>query len=888
MPRVFLRKLLLPDTSGSLLRPRLFDLAKSRVILVQAPPGCGKTTLLAQWLRQLGTPSVYYQMDRLDQEGESFAAHLLAGFRRAWPDWSPPDGVERDPVALGAELVNEAMDRPPTALVLDQVESAFRQPFLTDFIELLLRYGPPSLTVAIGTRAPLPFEPDDSGPEVRLITASDLAFTREEAESWLGPGEWAPCFESTGGSPVALQFWNKAGAGWRTAAVAHILARMPSHVTPGTARALVTEWIEGRLPLAEYSHKVSQGQPGAESLWAELHEARALLISGQMQATREHLLSLWDKARSSGDRKLMGATATLLGESHYVLGEFGQAMEWTRRALEADPILETTGSHCMVPILMEQGHIIEAEVLARRCLEVRQKRGDLQALVFAHFQLARLCMSSGQFSEAEQHFLETERLGMQFLEDSLFGVLGKAYRAQLLARQGMPAAYRRLAEEAYQLARGRVPVTEALCAGFLAPALIAWGEKQAGLQLLEEALNLLAPTGARWHQHIVHLLFARELWSDGQQDKARGHFDRALSLAVAEGYVQQLVDPWMTSLPLLLDALVRGVEVPFCQELLIRRQESALPALLEMMQQPEPRVRKALLYPLASIGGAEALGAVRVLLNDPDEEVQAAAILALQALRQTEERPTPVKVGEAPGDAPEGAMLSIAMMGRFDVITGGQRVQGWRTTKSRDLLAYLVLHVDRPVTRDQILEALWPDSGWESAQSIFHSTLYYLRRALKPAGDNVITFAGGAYRMNKQVLDLDLNRFHRYAAARNSDGWRAAIGLYKGELLEGLDYPWCAAPRARTREAFLEALRSLASCLQGANDVAGAVEWLQLLVQEEPLSEEAHVRLMECYAALGKRYAALQQYRTMAQLLQEELGLEPGHEAQALYRRLLD
>lgn len=87
---------------------------------------------------------------------------------------------------------------------------------------------------------------------------------------------------------------------------------------------------------------------------------------------------------------------------------------------------------------------------------------------------------------------------------------------------------------------------------------------------------------------------------------------------------------------------------------------------------------------------------------------------------------------------------------------------------------------------------------------------------------------------------------------------------------------------------YLQALRSLASLLQGNGRTAEALEWLQLLAQEEPLSEEAHLQLMECYTALGNRNAALQQYRTMAQLLEEELGLEPSQEAQDLYRRLLD
>lgn len=45
---------------------------------------------------------------------------------------------------------------------------------------------------------------------------------------------------------------------------------------------------------------------------------------------------------------------------------------------------------------------------------------------------------------------------------------------------------------------------------------------------------------------------------------------------------------------------------------------------------------------------------------------------------------------------------------------------------------------------------------------------------------------------------------------------------------------------------------------------------------------------MECYAALGNRSAAVQQYRTLVRLLDEELGLAPSSQAEELYRRLIE
>lgn len=256
------------------------------------------------------------------------------------------------------------------------------------------------------------------------------------------------------------------------------------------------------------------------------------------------------------------------------------------------------------------------------------------------------------------------------------------------------------------------------------------------------------------------------------------------------------------------------------------------------------------------------------------------ALIALQSL-------------EAPGGS--GAQVAaavpavaVAVLGPVVVQAGGQPVAGWRTLKARDLLAYLVLAGDRPVTKDQIIEALWPETDVEAGQALLHTTLYYLRRAIKAAGESLITFAGGAYRLDQKGLDVDLHKFERLAASGSEEDLQAAVALYRGDLLEGLDYPWADGPRTRLRTTCMDLLRNLADRRRQAGRPAEAVPWLQRLVQAEPLAEAGHVGLMECYAALGNRSAALQQYRTLARLLDEELGLEPGPEAQALNRRLLD
>jgi two-component system LytT family response regulator len=57
----------------------------------------------------------------------------------------------------------------------------------------------------------------------------------------------------------------------------------------------------------------------------------------------------------------------------------------------------------------------------------------------------------------------------------------------------------------------------------------------------------------------------------------------------------------------------------------------------------------------------------------------------------------------------------------------------WRTKKSLDLLVYLA-HINGPVTKERILEELWPNCEIEQMEAVFHSTVYRLRQMLQRYG----------------------------------------------------------------------------------------------------------------------------------------------------------
>ncbi len=80
-------KFLVPQPAADLLpRPRLVEFlesnAEKRLILLSAPAGYGKTTLLADFLATVSRPFAWYQLDAQDSDPTVFLTYLIESLRR--------------------------------------------------------------------------------------------------------------------------------------------------------------------------------------------------------------------------------------------------------------------------------------------------------------------------------------------------------------------------------------------------------------------------------------------------------------------------------------------------------------------------------------------------------------------------------------------------------------------------------------------------------------------------------------------------------------------------------------------------------------------------------------------------------------------------------------
>ncbi|HYG56667.1 MAG TPA: BTAD domain-containing putative transcriptional regulator [Symbiobacteriaceae bacterium] len=254
------------------------------------------------------------------------------------------------------------------------------------------------------------------------------------------------------------------------------------------------------------------------------------------------------------------------------------------------------------------------------------------------------------------------------------------------------------------------------------------------------------------------------------------------------------------------------------------------------------------------------------------------------------------------GRLPEATSLSVSLLGTFRVLRAGQEIDlgAARSQKAVSLFKFLVAQRGRPVAREQIVEAIWPEADPDSADRSFEVTLSTLRRLVDPPqGVTLIVRRGRGYLLNPEVpLLLDVERFQRHLdrgkwwKQRGQDDlavaeWERSEEAYGGDFLADDPYEdWATAERERLREQYLDLLLQLGEVALQQGRPADAVERAHRVLAADPIREAAYRLLMRAHALQGNRAVALRDLQRCSEVLRRELGEEPMLETRELARRI--
>jgi LuxR family maltose regulon positive regulatory protein len=187
-----------PIPGGQVARPRL-DLCLQtaldnhhRLILVSAPPGSGKTSLVAAWAARQRVPHAWVSLEPADNDPLRFWLYVLLAIQPQYPeaaqalieDLSTATSV---PPLLVTELVGLLCSKPrPLIIILDDYH-CIENSAIHAGIQDLLEHLPAPITLAIVTRIDpaLPLHRWRGRGQLTELRAADLRFTLPEANEFL-------------------------------------------------------------------------------------------------------------------------------------------------------------------------------------------------------------------------------------------------------------------------------------------------------------------------------------------------------------------------------------------------------------------------------------------------------------------------------------------------------------------------------------------------------------------------------------------------------------------------------------------------------------------------------------------------------------------------------
>ena len=253
-----------------------------------------------------------------------------------------------------------------------------------------------------------------------------------------------------------------------------------------------------------------------------------------------------------------------------------------------------------------------------------------------------------------------------------------------------------------------------------------------------------------------------------------------------------------------------------------------------------------------------------------------------------------------PGGQAAGAGVMVGVLGPVRAWRAGRLLTAGPAQRQL-VLAVLALRAGTAVLREELVDALWEQAP-ASAVNTVHKHVCALRAVLEPArpgrGGQLLATVAGGYELRLDggavdalAFDRDTARARRAVAAGDlpaaAAALSAALGLWRGSALAGLDGPRVPALAQGLHEARLAAAEDHARVLLALGRPGQAAAVLAGPAGGHRLRESLCQLLMLARYQAGDLPGALAAYHVTRQALAEGMGADPGASLSGLLQQIL-
>lgn len=706
----------------------------------------------------------------------------------------------------------------------------------------------------------------------------------------------------------------------------------------GDARYFLGQWPAAEIEYRAALEAFRTVDDVIGEAWATLGLARIWNLTGQAEDAARECRSVVERlatrpAPAPADTELAIRLRQALSAAHFYLGRYGEALTaldqieslaagnsdrlaaiWNNRAVihasrgdypaaarAFEKGLRFPGARVspraplhltnLALLLNELGDAERARPLFDEALNAARRSENRSQILTALLGQAHLAQRLGDSTHCLELIQEVERLN-EGPNLPLIRADAQALRARLLTEAGQYAPARAAIEGAIETHGATAGDANALLYRAQAAAIdLAAGATEAAhaeLTVLQEDSRSLEALFPR-----AQILFylgeaARRL----ERPEAIPRLVEALSLGRRLGYDSFFLAEWRRNAAPFEDLLRAGEATADLRRLCSRAGQALEGLVLPLVGAPELPEASALtlLQALEESGGPESY---RRLAASGWVEAPALRKRVRRCLDALEER------------YPELQAEPCAVAGLYLQTLGAVALRGpagdlplgaWKSQRALSIFIYLALHGGRGAAKERLMELFWPGGQSRRAEQNFHPTISYARRALRDVtGGPVFVVKNGIYQLDSELnLAVDARLFEarlaearaevdRTAKLRHLEG---ALALYQGDFLESRYEAWTEEIRTHLARRYDEALSDAGALYFRNGQVEKALFYYRIAAGRNPLSEEPHVRIMECAHRLGDRQSIRDCHEALRSRLQSELGVEPLPETTRRYLEL--
>jgi len=228
-------------------------------------------------------------------------------------------------------------------------------------------------------------------------------------------------------------------------------------------------------------------------------------------------------------------------------------------------------------------------------------------------------------------------------------------------------------------------------------------------------------------------------------------------------------------------------------------------------------------------------------------------------------------------------LLEIRLLGDFSAVDHRGNALSVGNKRTQALVVYLALKI---AGRPSLREAGELICGGPDAELRARDLVRDLQFALRYLPPEILTVTADNAHFNRDVVEVDAQRFSDLIASPSINHVRGAAEIYKGNLLEnyasGIQSfdDWLTERRLVYWRGAMTIFGRLLAAQVDAGWWESAVETAGKLLSLDPTQEVVHRTLMRLQLEQGRADSALRRYQECADILRREFGREPNEETQ--------